>query len=65
MSSFFIFLEAHRVGVLLTLLSVIVLMGIVQWGLWLFGKGRFAGEGYAASRDSSTVTWWRQLSSRW
>jgi hypothetical protein len=53
MSDFFVFLETHRVGILMAILCSVVLMAIVQWIAWLFSLGRFGKQEY-----------WEQLGKR-
>jgi len=53
MSDFFVYLETHRVGILIALLCLVGLVAIVQWLTWLFSKGRFSSEVYKMSRPSS------------
>lgn len=44
MADFFIFLQTHRVGILMAFLCAVMLMTIVQWIAWLFSLGRFGGD---------------------
>lgn len=41
MGDFFVFLKSFRQEIILLLVSVIVLMGLIQWTCWIAGWGRF------------------------
>lgn len=50
MGQFFDFLSAHRSGILLFMLLVLVAMLVLHWVTWLFARGRFRDAGPTVSR---------------
>lgn len=49
LTNFFTFLDAHRGGILIALLGLVVLAFVVQWFAWIFSFGRFKRAGGASS----------------